>query len=52
MRLRQRVSNVFIISAELVLVLGTSHLSQKVWTRVEQKFSHFFRDIRMNTDFT
>src|SRR5947207_521257 len=49
MKLRQRVSNVFIISAELVLMLGASLLSQKVWTRVEQKFSLFFRDIRIHT---
>src|SRR6202035_2357811 len=40
--LRQRVRNVFIISAELNLLLGTSDLSQKVWMRVEQNFSLFF----------
>jgi len=42
MKLTQRVSNVFIISAELNLLLGTSLLSQKAWTRVEQNFSLFF----------
>jgi hypothetical protein len=42
MKLTQRVSNVFIISAELNLLLGTSLLSQKVRTRVEQNFSFFF----------
>src|ERR1700693_637635 len=40
--LRQRIRNVFIISAELNLLLGTSNLSQKVWMRVEQNFSLFF----------
>src|SRR5438309_1101802 len=43
MKLRQRVSNVFIISAELNLLPGTSPLFQNSWTRVEQKFSLFFR---------
>src|SRR5438477_1363425 len=44
MELRQGVSNVFIFSAELNYLLGTSSLSQDVWTRVEQKFSLFLRD--------
>jgi hypothetical protein len=44
MKLTQRVSNVFIVSAELNLLLGTSPLFQNGWTRVEQKFSLFFRD--------
>src|SRR5205807_2941855 len=43
MKLRQRVSNVFIISAELNLLPGTSPLFQNSWTRVEQKFSLFFQ---------
>jgi hypothetical protein len=42
MTLRQRVMIIFIISAELNLLLGASLLSQKVWTRVEQNFSLFF----------
>src|SRR2546421_4088296 len=33
---------IFIISAELNLLLGASLLSQKGWTRVEQNFSLFF----------
>ena len=52
MKLRQRVSNVFIISAELILLLGTSPLFQIGWTRVEQKFSLFFRDAPMWANLT
>jgi hypothetical protein len=43
MKLRQRVSNVFIISAELNLLLGTSPLFQNGWTRVETKVFTFLQ---------
>jgi hypothetical protein len=47
MKVRQRVSNVFIISAELNLLLGTSPLFQNGWTRVETKVFTFSVTLRL-----